>query len=100
MVKKIGAALGLVTAIIFIVASLYAYDCRVAKQTQLLALELRFDQKVMRDDMFYLRKQIRELEKEYRNNPMPPAVRDTYLDMKYQLKTLEDAVKNLKKKGG
>jgi len=95
MIKNI---IGILTGLIVLVSSLYAYDYRVAKEVRVAALELRFDQKVLRDDKFYLQQQIWELEKQYKDKPMPQYVKDMYLKMKYQLQEKEKELEVLRKK--
>jgi len=97
--KKISIVISIILGVMSLIGGLYAYDCRLAKEVRVSALELRFDQKVIRDDKFYLQQQIWEIEKQYRDKPMPQCVKDMYLKMKYQLQEKEKELDKLRKGG-
>ena len=101
--KKIASVLGIIVALFTIIGGLYAYDQIKADKKDLLAVELRLDQKIMRDDRYSIQKDIWSIEKQYGTDPgkYPIKIRDYYNKLKFDLKELEKELNRIKggKKG-
>ena len=98
--KKFAGTLAAIVAFFSILTSLYMYDSKLAKKYELFAVELRLDQKIIRDDAFYLQREIWKIENQYGTDclKMPPDVRDRYRKMQYDLKHLEQQLDRLTRK--